>query len=118
MAWPQITVGGTPHEQGLAHGHRLAPLVAHNLALYFSRFREEAGLSREEVLAMADPYLEALRIGHPGYHAGMEGIATGSGQPLLDIAALNVRYEILYSAHTKALLADGCTAAALLPEAT
>lgn len=118
MAWPLITVGGSPHEQGLAHGRLLAPLIAQNLTLYFARFQGEAGLSREEALALARPYAQMLPNAHPAYHEGLEGIATGADLPLADIIALNVRYEILYTAHTNLLLADGCTAAALLPAAT
>ncbi len=53
----------------------------------------------------------------------MEGIALGSNTRLLEITALNVRYELMYSQFAKIGLkplpqADGCTAFGAMPEAT
>jgi isopenicillin-N N-acyltransferase like protein len=53
----------------------------------------------------------------------MEGIALGSKTKLLEITALNVRYELMYSQFAKIGLktmprVDGCTAFAAMPEAT
>lgn len=54
----------------------------------------------------------------------VRGIAEGSGRPLADIAALNARYEILYSEFTRNVLelasppGDGCTSFAVLPDAS
>jgi len=53
----------------------------------------------------------------------MEGVALGSKTKLLEIAALNVRYELMYSQFAKAglkplPLSDGCTAFGAMPEAT
>ncbi len=52
----------------------------------------------------------------------MEGLALGSNLRLLEIVALNVRYELMYSQFAKigttaVANADGCTAFAALPEA-
>ncbi|NTU84349.1 MAG: peptidase C45, partial [Chloroflexales bacterium] len=49
---------------------------------------------------------------------GMRGIADGSGFSLGEIAALNVRYELFYDEFAERPVPDGCTAFALLPEAT
>jgi isopenicillin-N N-acyltransferase like protein len=53
----------------------------------------------------------------------MEGVALGSKTRLLEITALNVRYELMYSQFAKIGLkskprVDGCTAFAAMPEAT
>ena len=52
----------------------------------------------------------------------MRGVAAGSGQEILDITALNVRYELMYSQFSKIGLKPmpktfGCTAFATLPAA-
>jgi isopenicillin-N N-acyltransferase-like protein len=54
-----------------------------------------------------DAYLAGA---HPAFHAGARGIAEGAELDPLDVMALNVRYEILYSAIAAQRLADGCTA--------
>jgi isopenicillin-N N-acyltransferase-like protein len=127
MSLPIIHLTGTSHAQGLAHGEALRERIAHNVALYFERFAREVGLSADEVREMAGQYATAIEKQSPAYYAGMQGIAEGSGFSFLDIAALNVRYEILYYQFGKMALAyaasqeghgDGCTAFALLPEAT
>jgi isopenicillin-N N-acyltransferase like protein len=53
----------------------------------------------------------------------MEGVALGSKTRLLEITALNVRYELMYSQFAKIGLkpiprVDGCTAFGAMPEAT
>jgi len=53
----------------------------------------------------------------------MEGVAMGSETKLLEIAALNVRYELMYSQFAKVGLkplpvSDGCTAFGAMPEKT
>ncbi|MBC8102616.1 MAG: peptidase C45 [Cytophagales bacterium] len=128
MTLPVVFLSGAPREQGLQHGRALKDRIAQNVALYFERFDREVGLPRSEVHAIARQYADAIARQNPAYHAGMEGVAEGSGFPLADIAALNVRYEILYYQFGKNAIAaaqarsegvaDGCTAFAALPAAT
>jgi isopenicillin-N N-acyltransferase-like protein len=128
MTLPVITLQGTPYEQGLEQGRVLKDRVVHNVALYFERFEREVGLSRAEVHHIARLYAEAIARQNAAYHAGMQGVAEGSRLNFADIAALNVRYEILYYQFGKNAIAaatakpegiaDGCTAFAALPEAT
>src|SRR5436853_6051848 len=66
--------------------------------------------------------LEVIHQGSPEYAETMEGVAAGSGQEILDITALNVRYELMYSQFSKIGLKPapktfGCTAFATLPTA-
>ena len=128
MTLPIVPLSGTPHDQGREHGRVLKARIAHNVALYFERFEREVGLPRSEVHSIAALYADAIARQNPAYYAGMQGVAEGSGMDFADIAALNVRYEILYyqfgknaiaaaSAKTEGI-ADGCTAFAARPHAT
>jgi isopenicillin-N N-acyltransferase like protein len=118
MAVPLVRLAGTPYAQGLAHGEALRERIAQNLEIYIARFERELKLSQAETLARAERYAAALAAQSPAYHDGMRGIADGSGHSLAAIAALNVRYELFYDAFVEKPLPDGCTAFALLPEAT
>jgi len=96
MSLPVVELSGAPYEQGVAHGRALAERIGENLRVYFERFEREARLPRAEVLARTRRYLEALRAQSEDYVRGMRGIADGAGAPLDEIAALNLRYELLY----------------------
>ncbi|MDX2004118.1 MAG: C45 family peptidase [Meiothermus sp.] len=126
MALPHLRLFGSPYEQGLAQGKALSDAIAHNLEVYFRRFEVECKLPAPEARRRGEIYLGAIRRQNPDYASGMEGIAEGSGQPLIDIATLNVRYEIVYYqfsqddapryiAHEAP---NGCTAFAVLPAHT
>jgi len=129
MSLPIIRLEGTPYDQGRTHGEALRQRIGRNLEVYFRRFEREAGLPPAEVLERAARYLAAMTDRHRDYVDGMQGIASGSGCLLVEIAALNVRYEILYDRYTKEALetgaghglppeGDGCTSFAVLPERT
>jgi isopenicillin-N N-acyltransferase-like protein len=113
MSLSYLILQGDAYEQGWTHGQVLAEAVAHNLELYFQRFEREGRLSPREARARGEAYLGALRSYSPTYVQGLEGLAAGSKQPLLDLATLNVRYEILYHQFAH----EGCTAfSCLRPE--
>ncbi len=122
MTLPLLRLTGTPYAQGFAHGQTLRAEIARNLDIYFERFEREAKLAPAEALDRARRYAVALAGSAPDYHAGMCGIADGSDQSLDRIAALNVRYEILYYQFGRNALAvrdpDGCTAFAVAPVAS
>jgi isopenicillin-N N-acyltransferase like protein len=134
MTLPVVHLTGTSHAQGLMHGRELRDRIAHNREIYFERFAREVGLTAAEVHTVADRYADAVSRQNPDYYAGMQGVAEGSGFPFADIAALNLRYEILYYQFGKQAIAlaeakrrglvaaepavDGCTAFAALPEIT
>lgn len=118
MSLPLVRLEGAPYEQGVAHGEALRERIGENLAIYFARFERELGLSRAETLARAERYAVAVERQSAAYHAGMRGIADGSGHAFAAIAALNVRYELFYDEFQERPIPDGCTAFALLPEAT
>jgi isopenicillin-N N-acyltransferase-like protein len=123
MSPPYVKLSGSPYDQGLTQGRVLAEAIAHNLEVYFRRFEVEGKLPPAEARRRGEAYLGAIRRQSPAYAQGIEGIAAGSGQSLVDIATLNVRYEILYYQFGQEDSAvyhgheapNGCTAFALLP---
>ena len=108
-----IQLSGTAFEQGYKHGQTLSREIAHNLDLYFYRFQNECGLGKDEVLARAKQYNQSIAQRHPTYFEGMKGIVKGSGADAIEIAALNVRYEILYYQYATKGIAEGCTSLAI-----
>ena len=122
MTLPIVHLTGTPAQQGVQHGRELKARIAHNLAVYFDRFAREVKLPRHEVLERAQAYLPIIAQHNAAYLASMEGVAQGSGFDLLELVALNMRYEILYyqfgvQALLQAPAIDGCTAFAIMPQA-
>jgi isopenicillin-N N-acyltransferase-like protein len=96
---PVVEARGTPREQGLAHGEALRDAVRHNVALYERRFRNDARLSAEQIRSRSVAYLGVFRTHEPAYVEAMEGVAEASGCGLEQIAMLNARYELMYSAY-------------------
>ena len=120
MSLSHFTFSGPTYEQGLAHGEALKESIIKNIEIYLNRFENEAGISKNELLENSGIYLNILREQSPEYVNGMNGIAESSNLELLEIAMLNLRYELLYHALGKKLKSDavdGCTSFAVLPEA-
>src|SRR5881296_2709435 len=119
---PVLTLKGSPHQIGYKHGKKARPEIQHNLEIYFRRFQSETELSHDVALSRAAKFLEVINKVSPEYADTMKGVAAGSGQEILDITALNVRYELMYSQFSKIGLKPipktfGCTAFATLPAA-
>ncbi len=119
MTFPLLHLSGTAYEQGIQHGQQLQDRIQHNLNTYFARFEMEVRLPKPKVLNIASRYAGAIAGQNRDYFEGMRGISDGSGIALEEIAALQVRYEILYYQYGRTSEdADGCTAFAVLPEAS
>jgi isopenicillin-N N-acyltransferase-like protein len=124
MSLPLVRLHGEPYAQGAQHGEALRERVRENVAVYFDRFEREGKCPPDEVLRRADLYLKAIEAQNPAYAEGMRGVAAGSGCARGEIAAINVRYEILYNQYTQkamesaAEVVDGCTSFAVAPDAT
>ena len=116
MSLSHFTFSGTTYEQGLAHGEALKESIIKNIEIYVNRFKNEAGISKNELLENSGIYLNILREQSPEYVNGMNGIAESSNLELLEIAMLNLRYELLYHALGEKLQSDavdGCTSFAV-----
>jgi len=121
MSLPHFIFSGTSYEQGLSHGEALKDSIKKNIDVYLSRFEAEAGIIKDELLYNAAIYLPILREQNPEYVNGINGVSESSGVDLIEIAFLNLRYELLYDALGKRYLEesiDGCTSFAIFPEAT
>ena len=121
MTLPLVHLTGMAYEQGVQHGQALRDRIAHNLGVYFARFERETKLPRPEVLKRAGLYASVMESQNSDYFAGLRGVAAGSGFALDELVALQIRYEILYYQFGKNAMAedvDGCTAFAVLPEAS
>lgn len=120
---PLVELEGDPRERGRRHGAAAKRAIADNIDLYRHRFAFWTKASPQELRRRAEAYREVIAGSNPAYFAAMEGIAEGSGRDLLDIVALNVRYEILYSGFVdrgiEAAIASeavgGCTSFAIAP---
>jgi isopenicillin-N N-acyltransferase-like protein len=115
---PIVHVEGEPYHQGRQHGLAMREQIAHNLEVYYDRFLREAQLERDEACARAIRYRPLLE--KHAYYAALQGMAAGSGQDLLDLLVLNVRYELLYYQYGVLPVggADGCTSFVVLPGAS
>ena len=120
MSLPHFMFSGTSYEQGLSHGEALKDSIEKNIGVYLNRFELEAGISKDKLIDNAGIYLAVLREQSPEYVNGINGISKSSNLDLIEIAFLNLRYELLYDALGKRYLensVDGCTSFAILPEA-
>lgn len=116
---PVLELSGSPHDQGRQHGEGARERIESNLDVYFERFEREGHVTRDEALRRANLYWDVIQALNPDYAESVRGVAEGADADLLEIVALNVRYEILYHQFTEtAMRADGCTGMAVLPEQT
>ncbi len=124
---PVLELPNDAYEMGMEHGREAENLVRHNLGVYFRRFEKEANLSRQEALRRAEQYLAVIRKENCEYAEAMEGLSEGANCSLLEITALNVRYELMYSEFTRMGLElvgksvpqpYGCSGFAAMPEST
>lgn len=121
---PLVDLEGDPKEQGLLHGRKAKDRVAHNVSLYLRHFRTWSGVSGRTLRERAASYARVIEEANPEYAAFMDGVAAGSGQDVVDIVAINVRYELLYSEFARVGMEGkaapstpgGCTSFAISPE--
>jgi isopenicillin-N N-acyltransferase like protein len=117
---PVVHVEGEAYNQGVAHGRALRERIQHNLDVYYDRFQREAQLAPDDARARAATYIPLLET--HAYFDAVRGVASGSGQRLIDLVVLNLRYELLYYQYgvcgISGIGPDGCTAFAVLPEAS
>src|SRR5437870_13799745 len=98
---PILSLKGSTYQKGRKHGKRARPEIENNLEVYFRRFKSETELSHDVAIGRAAKFLEVINKVSPEYAETMKGVASGSRQEILDITALNVRYELMYSQFSK-----------------
>lgn len=117
-----LTVDGRPAERGRQHGEAFADEIAANVERYLARF-DHYGIDEDTALDLAAEFVEVVSDAAPAYGAEMQGVADGSGVPLVEVTLLNARYEVLYGAYAETAAeqdtpADGCTSFALQGDVT
>lgn len=128
MTLSRLTVGGAPYERGYAHGEQLAAEIRTNIDVYDAQY-EYRGVDRDAARDDATRFVSLIEDLNEAYAAEMRGIADGSDLDLCEVALLNVRYEVMYSAYSdeaeelatapdRGDLTDGCTSFGVLPSHT
>jgi isopenicillin-N N-acyltransferase like protein len=118
--FPLIEVSGAPHKRGRQYGRLAADRIRKGVAHYTAQL-DRLNLDRAGVAELVRVYTPVIERFDPTHLEEMRGIASGADMELADIVLLNARTEILKLAEKPALraaLADGCTAVAVMPEAT
>lgn len=128
MTAPAVTTlaGETPYERGRTHGETYAAEIRENVDTYLRRF-EHNDIGETTARNHASRFVPIIEEANEEYAAGMRGVADGSDLPLEEIALVNVRYEIIFSAFSEQAEGvsrdgvpepDGCTAFGVQQEAT
>ncbi|MGF6391286.1 C45 family autoproteolytic acyltransferase/hydolase [Pseudomonas plecoglossicida] len=110
-----IKLAGSDYNIGFQHGRACREEIFISLTTYKGMFEALAGLQWEDVQEIAGRELERLSLLAPDCCEEIKGIAAGSGFSLLDIVALNIRSEILFSLGSRQVT-DGCTSIAVTPQ--
>jgi isopenicillin-N N-acyltransferase-like protein len=122
---PLIEVSGPPEARGRQYGAQAAVRIRRGIAHYTEQLRR-LNMDAAAVAELVRDFLPVIEDFDDAYIPEMRGIAHGADVPFEDIVLLNARTEILKLAGRPALRAQlaavldeqGCTAVALLPEAT
>ena len=117
MSVPELYLSGTPYEMGYALGSGVKDRVLRSVETYKTRFMRAKQLTWEQAQAIARKFLPYLTGEYARYVEEMQGIADGAGLKLEEIAALNLRSELLYSGIQRSE-ADECTAFSAVAPAT
>ena len=121
MSLPILTLRGSPFELGYEHGKQAQKAIRNNFEFYLGFWHYWSGAGRERILEEAKKFIPAIEKVDPALVEELKGVSRGAAMQLEEIVALNSRYELGYAympASPAQRLRDGCTAFALLPEAT
>jgi isopenicillin-N N-acyltransferase like protein len=117
--YPHVRVAGSPFERGESYGTQTRARVQRSVESYSEVFAAGAGLDWRAVREMAKPFEDHIGAFGPAYLDELRGIASGAAVDVLDVLALNVRTEVIFSAKARdaaaALGTAECTAFASVP---
>jgi isopenicillin-N N-acyltransferase like protein len=114
--FPLVEITGPPRERGRQYGAAAADRVHRSADIYLTAF-EQQQLTAARVRELVETMMQAIEYFEPAYLEEMRGIAEGAKCPLGHIVVINARTELLAHAR-RAVEADGCTGAVVLPEAS
>jgi isopenicillin-N N-acyltransferase-like protein len=124
VTYPHVRVEGGPRERGRAYGEEARERVRLSIEAYAGVFEHYAGWSWQRVIEEARAFEGPIAAFGERYLEEIRGIAEGAGLRFEDLLALNVRTEVMFSAKARmaiedaGLRLDGCSAFAVLPEAS
>ena len=117
--YPWVRVNGDPRARGRSYGEQAADRVRRSVAAYAEVFAKGAGLGWSDVRQVARRFEAPIAAFGESYLEELRGIAEGADVDPVDILAINVRTEIMYSAKARASGATTspgeCTAFAAVP---
>jgi isopenicillin-N N-acyltransferase-like protein len=105
-----------PRERGRQYGEQARTQVAASIDFYRGEFELKAGLRWDEVCERAPRWLPQIEAFAPELVAEVQGVAEGAGVRMEEVLALNGRGELRKGDPFER--PEGCTAFALLGEAT
>ena len=111
--FPIIRVEGDPYSCGVQHGEKARELVRRNVEYYVDLWGRNLGLSRERIAERGAELLKAIGEFSPDLLEELRGVAEGADVSLELLAAINGRYEVVWSE-----MRPQCTSLAVLPEAS
>ena len=117
--FPLIEIYGSPFNRGLQYGEQARARIAASIDLY-SRSLRDLGLSKSEILDLANNFIPKITHWAPDLVDEMKGIAKGASVSLSEIMLINARTEILQLAERGESFvdnySDGCTGAIIMPK--
>lgn len=117
--FPHIKVSGTPYEIGRAYGEQLRQQIQSSIDCYRGMFLDFSGISWETATRYAHTFIPTIEHFDPDIMEEIRGCADGSGFPLDEILALNVRSEIVMQGDlVQPVMDGGCTSCSFTPYKT
>ena len=115
LAFPFFKVSGGPYEVGCQHGQLAKERIQKSLEIYRLAFLEQANITWNNALEIAGTFVPLIQGYDEESIEEVRGISEGAECEFNAIIALNCRTEIMFSS---GISPDGCTAVAVLPEAS
>ena len=122
--YPHVRVEGGPRERGRSYGEQARARGPRRLEANRQVLAHYAGWSWQPVVEAARPNEAPIAAFGEKYVEELRGIAEGAAVPFGDVLALNVRTEVMFAAKARQAdavtpqLRDGCSAFAVLPDAS
>lgn len=119
QTYPHVRVTGSPFERGSSYGAQARARVERSIDGYARVFSAGAGMDWAAVREVAKRFEDPIGSFEPRYLEELRGIAAGAGVDVLDVLAINVRTEIMFSAKARdaeaSLRVAECTSFGLVP---
>ena len=99
--YPHVRVAGTAEQRGRQYGEQAADRVRRSVSAYREVFAHVANWDWAKVRAEAARFQAPIAAFAPAYLTEMRGLAHGAGVDFLDVLAINVRTEVMYTAKAR-----------------